>query len=152
MKLLLILALLVASTTGAGEFQVWGKSEQDSHFVSVTELIGRPEFFKGQPVSVVGVAQFRDGNRAVLRLYATSEDMRNAVPAAVKIGLFADTLKMSAEELDLLNGKTVMIEGTFRIFERPKLKPGKKPNTICIGDCGVAGELIDIVSITTWPP
>ena len=152
MKFLLILALLVPGATGADEFQVWGKSDQDSHFVSVPELIGRPEFFMGQPVSVVGVAQFRDGNQPVLRLYATSEDLRNSVPAAVKIGSFARSLKMSPEELALLNGKTLVIEGTFLIFERPKLKPGKKPNAICIGDCGVAGEIVDIVRITTWPP
>jgi len=149
------LLLLLALTTGiaaAEDFRVWGHSDQDSHFLSVAELIGRPEYFDEQPVSVVGFAQFRDNDQPVFRLYATRDDLNDSIPAAVKTGTFDESLAIDDADLASLNGKVVLIEGTFHMYERPKLKPGKKPTTICMADCGMPGEIANILQVTTWPP
>jgi hypothetical protein len=152
MKRALLLAALIVGTACAGGYRVGEHTNQDSHFVSVTELVGRPEFFDRQPVSAVGIAQFRENDQPMFRLYASREDLENSIPAAVKIGSFSDALNLTEDEMASLNGKVVIIEGTFRIYKRPKLKPGKAPSSLCVGDCGVPGEIRNIVRITTWPP
>lgn len=150
--LALVVALIAGTSAAAGEFRVWGHSEQDSHFLSAAELIGSPTEFDGQPVSAVGFVQFRDKRQPVFRLYATRDDLENSIPAAVKIGEFSEALKISDSDLASLDGRVVMIEGTFRMYERGNLKPGEPRKTVCAGDCGVPGEIVDIVLITTWPP
>lgn len=152
MRVLLLFAALVTGVATAGDVRVWGHSDQDSHFLSVAELIGRPELFHGQPVSVVGFAQFRDKDQPVYRLYATRDDLDNLIPAAVKIGAPAESLTIDESDQASLNGKVVVVEGTFRMYERPRLRPGEGRTTVCLADCGVPGEIVDIVRIGAWPP
>ena len=148
----LLTALILASCASTKEdFRVWGHSIGDSHFTSVTEVIGRPEFFDGQPISVVGVVQFRHDDQPVFRLYASSEDLRNSVPAAIKVGTFSESLKISDEDMRHLNGRTVMLEGTFIMINRPKFEHSSN-DYVCLHECGVPGEVDDIRMISTWPP
>jgi len=155
MRVSLLLALLVAGADSAacpGERHASDNYGANSHFVSAVELIGRPEFFDGQPVSAIGVVQFRDDkDQPIFRLYATSEDLHNMTPAAVSIGSFSSSFTVSDEDMSSLNGKTVKICGIFQIHVRPKMKTGKKNEYYCLADCGVPGEIANISEISRWP-
>jgi hypothetical protein len=106
--------------------RTWGKVTLESHNVSVYELLGRPDYFDGQPVRVVGVAGFDFGYEGVSAIYGSVAD--------------------------LLNGRFILVEGTFRSLERRR-----NPNaaetvvTVCIGvTCNVSGVIESVTRVSEW--
>lgn len=128
----------------------WGTRLQEVHDVSVIELLGRPSEFDGQPVRVIGVAQFDLGFEGSSAVYASTEDQRHVTHSFVGIASFSPGLAAPRGELEKLTGRFVLIEGIFRarpLYRIPRV-PGS--TTVCVGDCGTGGTLEDVSYIGLW--
>jgi hypothetical protein len=148
--LLLLAALMTVACTSLP--RTWGKVTLESHNVSVYELLGRPDYFDGQPVRVVGVAGFDFGYEGVSAIYGSVADLRHRTHTHIGLDGFAPDLRGAEQDLEQLNGRFILVEGTFRSLERRR-----NPNaaetvvTVCIGvTCNVSGVIESVTRVSEW--
>jgi hypothetical protein len=149
MKLVGIILVSLLLSACAQTSTTWGNVAQQAHDVSVQELLGRPEFFDGQPVRVVGVAGFNFSFEALSAIYATDEDRKHFTLSYIGIANLAEKIERNKKELEKLNGEFVQIEGTFRATKRVKFEQGKDM-VICARHCGSSGFLYDVHFVSKW--
>lgn len=132
-------------------WSAWGDALLNVHEVSVQELMARADFFDGQPVRVIVVAGFDFGLEGRSGLYATKADQMHSTYAYVGIGGLGPLAASAKPHAQLLNGKFILIEGTFRALKRQRI--GRSTRTeICVRGCGAPGFIEDVNRIEEWPP
>ena len=144
--LLLLATMLAGCASSPGESDNVGYRQ-----VSVSALLTRAGEFDGEPVRVLGVARFANGDKRPPALYASSDDERRSTDNFVEIGSLSPALSAAAGTLDNLTGKPVVIEGIFhaRLLNKVPQKPGVVFS--CVGDCRTSGVLEDITRVSAQP-
>ncbi len=155
--LALLAVILGAGCASNTEFS-YGTPIQAKHYVSVAELLGNASWFDGEPVSVVGVAQFRRGRGQSSGIYMSVADKQNSSDAYIYFDLPDDFSQQWDAALEL-DGSWIVVHGVFRMDERHSL-PTPDENVgqgnelgmviICGGDhCGSPGH-IEVHFIGDW--
>ena len=149
-KIIIGACLLVFSLLARGESFEWGKAIPTTHDIAMAELLGRPDFFDGQPVAVIGIASFNFGFEQGSALYQSRDDYSYATQANVKID-FGEKYSGPKESLTKLAGKFVYVQGTFHAYQRKKITDSSK-FTLCWRSCPPAGTISDIRLVVELQP
>jgi hypothetical protein len=145
----LVCAFLLSSC-GVTSGLSFGVSRPEVHEVSVHELLGRPSDFDDQPVRVIGVAGFDSGFEGRLRIYTSTEDQRHLSNSFVRIAELSPTLGAKPEDLAKLTGTFVIVEGIFHATPLRRIPESTGARTVCTGDCGTSGILVDVNRVSRW--
>ena len=146
---MLLLALALASGCASTAKTSYVEDPDGPRQVSVSVLQKRAGEFDGQSVRVLGVASFNPGNDARSALYATGKDARRSTDSYIEIGSLSPPLSAA---LEALNGRPVVIDGTFRA--RPLNKLPQRPGAVveCVGGCRTLGVLEDVTQVGAPEP
>ncbi len=145
----LALLIVAASALAQSDEFDWGKPRRNVHEVSVAELLGRPDFFDGQPVRVIGVAQFSFEFEAGSSIYLTKEDAKHNTQTRIDI-LFGPEFSGPKSDIAALTGKYVAVEGVFQMLQRDPIRGQGDGLTVCFRQCPAAGYIEDINSVGLW--
>jgi hypothetical protein len=152
MKILrLSFVLLVIATAALAQSDVfeWGKTRSHVHEVSVAELLGRPEFFDGQPVRVLGVAQFSFEFESSSAIYLTKDDAEHSTQSRIDVW-FGPEFSGPKDSIAALSARYVAVEGEFHMLRREHILGTEKGISVCIRQCPAAGYIDNINSIGSW--
>ena len=103
--------LIWAATAEASTYVNYGEANQSVKYVSLVSLIANPAAYDGKPVRVIGAFQLEfEGNQLCLH----KEDLVHGISKnCVWIEPDLDKVGVSYAKLSELNGKYVLVEGTF---------------------------------------
>lgn len=155
---LLIPVVLIALSACASDVKSfdYGNVLLAAHKVSVYEVLGNSDWYDGEPVYMVGVADFAFGPERASGLYASTSDYRHATYAWIALELSDDT-KGLRERFRALNGRYITVSGIYHSYGKKRIPTPEEQNdpnstliTICLGLCGAAGY-IDVRSISAEP-
>jgi hypothetical protein len=146
--LLVVLAIAGCATPG----RTWGTASANAHDVSVYELLGRPDYFDGEHVRIIGVAGFDFGFEGVSGIYGSAADQRHRTNTYVALQGFAADISSARKDLERLNGHFIIVEGVFRSLNtREKNDPDASELSICVGSgCNTPGVIETVTRVSEW--
>jgi hypothetical protein len=147
LKLLIGISLtLFLPACATSRVEDFGVAHTESLNVSVQELLGRPDFFDGHRVRVIGVAQFEFGFEGVSEIYVSSEDFKRATNSYVEIKSFSKALSSNERALKALSGRFVLLEG---VFHKPEFR-WPQEGSVCLGVCKTSGTIEHVSRVRKW--
>ena len=141
-----ILLALCLSACATSRVEDFGTAHTESLNVSVQELLGRPDFFDGHRVRVVGVVQFDFGFEGVSGIYVSSEDFKRSTNSYVEITSLSKDLSSNKRSLEGLSGQFVLLEG---VFHKAAVR-WPQNGGVCLGVCKTSGTIDHVSRVRKW--
>jgi hypothetical protein len=133
----------------AGDVIDMGTPTNVVHEVTIPELLSRSDFFDGQPVRLIGVADFNFSFEEHPSIFLSKDDARFHTYNQISIRSFLPKLASSTAALRKLSGKFVLVDGIFHANLRQKIGPSS-PLTICNNGCLEPGYLGEVGRVRLW--
>jgi hypothetical protein len=144
----LLISVFAADLTAADVIDM-GTPTNVVHEVTIPELLSRSDFFDGQPVRIIGVADFNFSFEEHPSIFLSKDDARFHTYNQISIRSLLPKLASSTAALKKLSGKFVLVEGIFHANLRQKIGPSS-PLTICNNGCLEPGYLGEVGRVRLW--